>query len=104
MARSAILYILYAVVVICLVVAITLSFNGTANAPKITQPQAKPQTGQLAPKTSNNTPQASAKPATNPGLTNSGPGNTIAIFMAVSFSSAIIHWLIVRRKLYLNKT
>ena len=100
------LYLIYAVIVAGMIVAIVLSFHTSKTpAPKTqssasshqqvsrgqaTQPKTKPTPATSS--TSTTTPSTSQSgSATSPHLTNTGPGDTALIFLAVSGLSALAY-------------
>ncbi|HSX47524.1 MAG TPA: hypothetical protein VLF63_02000 [Patescibacteria group bacterium] len=96
-------YLIYIAAIVGLLTAIILSFRNTSTTkvthkPVVTTPTIKPKNVTKKPNPS--TPQVSSTP--NTSLSNSGPGDIVGLFVVITLTSASIHWLVRRHKLYLN--
>jgi cytoskeletal protein RodZ len=102
------LYLIYAVIVAGMIVAIVLSFHtsktpapkarsNTSTHQQVTRGQASQPKSQPAPSTSANTPSTSTPstsqsgPANSSQLANTGPGQTITLFLGISGLSAVAY-------------
>jgi cytoskeletal protein RodZ len=111
LARRTILSILYIVIVAGLTLAIVLSFTHKTSTK--TKPSTPSHSVAASKKpTTNNQSSASSKAsaaatATTPSsstteLTNTGPGNDVALFLSVSTFATFLHWLVKRRQVILK--
>jgi hypothetical protein len=105
--RKAFLYLLYAVIVVALVVSIvdaSKSHTATpvpkipAKAQQATAPPKKPSTSNTSKSTGLSAGQAASATANSTGLSDTGPGNVVGLFVVVSLGGAVAYrQLIIRR-------
>jgi hypothetical protein len=100
-ARNIVVYILCGLIIAGILSAIILSFKNKNNAsppiPRTNHSQSVPS----VPKTSSNSSSNAnnSSDSTNPALTNTGPGNTIGLFIVSSLFFTIIYWRVQVKRL-----
>lgn len=104
------LYLLYAIVVVCLSAAIYLSFRPKPTTPQISvktppvvvrpeKPSSKPtETSPTTSSAGQNVGNAGSSVSTN--LVNTGPGSTIGLFVGVSLVSSLSYRFYISRRLH----
>jgi len=108
--RKIILFVIYFGVIIVLTNAIVSSYKST-NTSNVSNQSAsnhsvatKAQSSSKSSKPNTQPSSASSNPPTtapsNKALTNTGPGDVIAIFIVVSLAAAFTHWRYTAYKLY----